>query len=560
MSSLTAVSDNWRSLLALAIGGYLLYQLKQLFDCTIRASWHLRNVPGPPHQTYMLGNFGMLTSRPPGLGYKDWHDKYGKVVLWRGFFSLPRVSITDKKALNHILVQQPYEFPKSPFDRRLLASFLGHGLFVADGNDHKRQRRVMNPAFGSIHMKAMYPMFLAKAQKFRDLSLNLIEQSSESPQRASIDLVKHTMKVTLDVIGAAGFDYDIGAIEGGEQNELMRAFNTLFATNRTLPFFILLRRMFPLFDTLVPDRTQMTRDRKNALETMTRIGKRIVAEKGAAIRAGISSLDGSKSSSVGKDLISLLLKANMDEELKPSQRLSDDEVAAQITTFLLVGNETTATAINWSIYGMLKYPHVQDALRAEILSLGTDSPSFNELNDLKYLDAVVRETLRIYPPTVGTSRLVAKDCVVPLEAPIVDKSGRTITELFLPRDSIVDISTATLNLDETVWGPDAAEFRPERWLVNDGEEKSATGKLPEGAFQMPSLASSTFLAGPRSCIGFRLAMIEMKVVLFALIQSIKFESAVPIEDIESNIFIVTFPQVKTQRQKGAHLPVFISRV
>ncbi|KAF8319095.1 cytochrome P450 [Clavulina sp. PMI_390] len=481
----------------------------------------------------------------PGASQKGWHASFGKVILWRGFFSLPRVSITDKRALQHILVQEPYKFPKSSFDRRFLAGILGEGLIVVEGADHARQRKVMNPAFGPANIKAMYPILLEKASQFRDATLKMINESPTQPLR--INLVRHMVGVTLDVIGAAGFGYDIGAIEHGEKNELVKSFNYFFANNSNFDWRMILFRTFPALE-ILPDFSERSKSRKQAVATMQRIGAEIVGDKKKV--ASAEAQLGVKSSAGGaKDLLALLVRANMADDLKASQKLSDEEVAAQISTFLLAGNETTATALNWTVYGMLKHPHIQEKLRAEVLAFPSDSPTYDEVSGLKYLDAVVRETLRVYAPTLGTSRVASEDSVIPLDEPIIGKDGVKRTELFVPRNTRIDVPTMTMNTDESVWGPDATEFRPERWL----EEK-----LPEGVLEMPSLASPTFLAGPRACIGFRLTLIEMKIVLFTLLRAIKFDSAVHIDDIEAGFFIVTFPRLKEEKKKGAQLPVLIS--
>lgn len=92
------------------------------------------------------------------------------------------------------------------------------------------------------------------------------------------------------------------------------------------------------------------------------------------------------------------------------------------------------------------------------------------------------------------------------------------------------ISMAHQNLDSATWGPDAATFNPDRWLNNE--------KLPEGVMELPSVAFPTFLAGPRACIGWRFSFIEMKTILYSLVRVMKFELAVPVDDIEGRSLYV----------------------
>ncbi|KAF8319090.1 cytochrome P450, partial [Clavulina sp. PMI_390] len=503
------------------------------------------NLPGPPSDSLWTGNNPTLRQNSPGMSQKKWHNQYGPVVLWRGFFSLPRVSISDKRAMQYILVQNAYKFPKSPFGRKFLGGILGEGLIVVEGADHARQRKVMNPAFGPANIKAMYPILLEKAHQFRNATLKLVAESPVQP--TPLNLVRHMAGVTLDIIGAAGFGYDIGAIEHGDQNELVKAFNHFFANNQKFNWNVLLRRFFPLFD-LLANFSESDKSRRRALETMQRIGRDIVQDKKNAATAE-GHADAKGVNIAGRDLLALLVKANMEDGLNTSQKLSDAEVAAQISTFLLAGNETTATALDWCVYGMLKHPYVQDKLRTEVLAFPTESPSYDELHGLRYLDAVVRETLRVYSPTIGTTRVALEDSIIPLNEPIVGKDGFKRNELFIPRHTHIDVPITTINQDQSVWGPDAAEFRPERWLED---------KLPEGVLELPSMASPTFLVGPRACIGFRLTLIEMKIILFTLLRSVRFEPAVPAEDIVAGFFIFTYPQLRSDKSKGAQLPVLIS--
>jgi cytochrome P450 len=106
-----------------------------------------------------------------------------------------------------------------------------------------------------------------------------------------------------------------------------------------------------------------------------------------------------------------------------------DLLTLEIPTFLVAGNETTATATTWCLHALSHDLIVQSKLRDELLSLGTDSPTMDELNALPYLDGVIRETLRLHSPVSNTIRVATKDDVVPLGTPITDKKGRVLHEI-----------------------------------------------------------------------------------------------------------------------------------
>ena len=93
------------------------------------------------------------------------------------------------------------------------------------------------------------------------------------------------------------------------------------------------------------------------------------------------------------------------------------------TRFLVAGHETTSAATTWCLYALTQAPHVQKKLRAELLTIDTDTPDMDELSSLPYLDMVVRETLRVHAPVPTTIRVATKDDVVPVGEPFVDRYG-----------------------------------------------------------------------------------------------------------------------------------------
>jgi len=93
---------------------------------------------------------------------------------------------------------------------------------------------------------------------------------------------------------------------------------------------------------------------------------------------------------------------------------------------MVVGHETTSTATTWALFALTQSPEVQDKLRKQLLAVGTDNPTMDELNALPYLDAVVRESLRLHPPLVSISRVATEDDILPLGEPVKDKNGNVL--------------------------------------------------------------------------------------------------------------------------------------
>jgi cytochrome P450 len=101
-------------------------------------------------------------------------------------------------------------------------------------------------------------------------------------------------------------------------------------------------------------------------------------------------------------------------------------IISEVPTFLVAGHETTSTATTWALFALTQSPEVQDKLRKQLLAVGTDNPTMDELSALPYLDAVVRETLRLYPPVPSTMRVATQDDILPLGQPVKDKNGNTL--------------------------------------------------------------------------------------------------------------------------------------
>ncbi|KAG8939392.1 hypothetical protein FRC00_013927, partial [Tulasnella sp. 408] len=147
---------------------------------------------------------------------------------------------------------------------------------------------------------------------------------------------------------------------------------------------------------------------------MHRVGQKLVQDKRSAL-AATAGIDGGENTLKGRDLLSVLIKANMEADIKDSERLSDEEFIGQICTMLIAGHETTSTTVTWLMYELAQphKRHIQDTLRAELLSVTSNRPSMEELNALPYLDAVVRENLRLNNAVDITVRCAGKDDYIP---------------------------------------------------------------------------------------------------------------------------------------------------
>jgi len=311
----------------------------------------------------------------------------------------------------------------------------------------------------------------------------------------------------------------------------------------------LLQMFFPIFR-IIP--TERGRNEKEAQSTMRRIGEQLVKDRKSSIlgeeKDGVDANGKDDSDMQGRDLLTALIKANLDTDLPDSQRMADEDVLAQVPTFLVAGHETTSTETMWALFALAQQPAMQAKLRAELRAVPTDAPSMEDLSALPYLDAVVRETLRLHAAVPSTIRIAMKDDMIPVAEPYTDRKGVTHSAIRVQAGDGIFIPIMAINRAKAIWGEDAQEFNPDRW-----------SHIPEAAHSIPGVWGNmlTFLGGARSCIGYRFALIEMKALLFTLLRSFEFDLAVPVEDIEKRSMVVTRPYLKSDKKGGAQLPMLV---
>ncbi|RGB32159.1 cytochrome P450 [Rhizophagus diaphanus] len=469
----------------------------------------LRKIPGPPSESFIFGNFIKLFAEESGEPQIRWVKKYGSILKYYGVLNKPIILVTDTKAIQDIALNQAYDYPK-PSLLDALMRILGKGIGFSEGETHKRQRKMMTPAFSHNNIKEMVPTFIRVASTLKDLIEDKVNKGE-----SRIIISPYLSKATLDVIGLVGFNYEFNSLTS--KNELAEAYDTIWNFNST-PLAItitLLSTVIP-FIRQIPISTNIRFN--NAIKVVERISMKLYEERRQEVK---------DNKLVGKDLLSLLIMINQD--LPIEDKMTDEELKFQIMTFLAAGHETTSVAISWALYLLAQHPDEQNLLREELVKAFPDklnfNPTFDVINSLEYLNCIAKETLRLFPPAINIFRTNLKDT----------KFG----DYFIPKDTIVVIPIVALNRLPSIWGPTADDFDPKRWL-NPSLIKNVTNfnYLP-------------FHTGPRSCIGNKLAMTEFKILLSMLIRNFVFQ---PVEGlhIKRKTDIVNKPH--------PHLELVVSKV
>jgi len=517
----------------------------------------LRNLCGPPVHG-ILGDFGVTLDPSRSKHTHDNYVKlYGRSIRIRGMGPWDERLLTlDPASISHVLKHSTiYEKPWQ--SRRLITGLIGCGMLAAEGEVHKRQRRVATPAFGVQNLKALVPIVWGKGNELKNRWLGVIKESGDSENGVRLDVCHWISRATFDIIGLAGFGYHFGAIDN-ETNELFCAYKEMFeialAQGHKLRDILVIH--FPIIDTLWPNSVTVAVNK--CQEVIRRVAGQLIQDKKREIMEG----EKSGNTHVGKDLLSLLFKSNMATDLPPSQRISDEDILHNINTFMFAGSDTTSLALTWTLLLLAQHSTLQSRLREELLSIAPSAESqltqdeieslHNILAGLPFLHNVARESLRLIPPLHSSLRVATRDDEVPTSYPVhirkadgsvVKEVGRTVT---VPKGCFVHVAVEAFNLDKGMWGEDAWEFNPDRW-----------DNLPDAALAQPGLFPNllTFSAGPRSCIGMRFSMIEMKVFLYLLLTNFTFMETG--EKIIPANMILTRPYIARRFKEGSQCPLLV---
>ncbi|EKM75926.1 hypothetical protein AGABI1DRAFT_45687 [Agaricus bisporus var. burnettii JB137-S8] len=539
--SVLNISGQLLAPLSLSIGVYALFKLTK-FVWWEYISNPLKDVPGPVSPSLLSGHIQELVADFSAV-LEEWASRYGNIIKYKSFLATSEVVIMDAKAINHIMNDPSYQKPT--MTKMFISGILGPGIVIVEGYEHQKQRKVMNPAFGAAQIRELTEIFVEKALELRDVWAQEIQnQTQGNVHQAKINALEGLSKTTLDVIGLAAFNYKFDSLKG-EKNELNTAFSALFTTEFSFSFAAFCRMALGKYYWILP----LSGDKavRRAKETMDRISIQLVNES----RAAIASEGQDKNFNRRRDLLSLLVKANVSADLPEHQRMNEKDVLAQIPTFIIAGHETTSTAATWALFALSTHPDIQTKLREELFTIQTDNPSMDELNSLPYLDAVLRETLRLHTPSPSVLRVSTKDDILPLAKPFVDEKGRLRDMLELKKGQIVLIPIKAINKSVETWGEDAKEFKPERWE-----------SIPEGTSTIQGVWGNmlTFLGGPRACIGFRFALVEFvaKALLFTLVRTFDFQLAVPVDDIGRRMYVAERPMLRSDPKAGGQMPLLIT--
>ncbi|KAJ7475712.1 cytochrome P450 [Mycena latifolia] len=477
----------------------------------------LNNIPGPKSRSFWTGNLAEIYSVSGWDFHQELVEKYGGVVRINALFGGKQLYVFDPKALHQIVVkdQDIFEEPDSLIKGTRLS--FGEGLLSTLGDQHRKQRKMLNPVFSIAHLRQMVPVFFGVGKKLRAVLESKVQRG---PQE--VDLLIWMSRTALELVGQAGLGHSFDPLTSDEvplyitsvKQMTITMMRMALAAQYILPWAVTIGspRFRRFIVDIVPWKDLHTA--RDIFDTMYETALNIYNIKKDALEKGDDVVSAQIAN--GKDIISILMKDN--SNASSTDRLSEDEILGQLNTLIFAATDTTSAALSRTLHLLAQHQDVQEKLRQELRSAQMDGvdPSYDDLVSLEYLDAICRETLRLYPPASFITRTACKDVMLTTSAPITMVDGATTTDIPIPAETDIIISILASNRNPAIWGPDCLEWKPERWL----------SPLPKtiGDAHVPGIYSNlmTFSGGGRACIGFKFSQLEMKVVLWLLVERFKF--------------------------------------
>lgn len=417
--------------------------------------------PGPPPRRgglHSLAYFYRLATDSFGF-VGDRFERYGDIYYapsdGTGLYVL-----RHPDHIREVLALRSADFRKGHTALERLSTVLGQGLLTADGEDWKRHRRMIQPAFHRRRLRAYAEVMVSETER-------AIADWKDGEVR---DISREMVDLTLRVVSRALFSHDASA----QTDTVARAMRWI---NTTLGRPDLLPRWVPS-----PSRLRTRRE----VERLDTLVHGLIDARREAIAAGRTELP--------DDLLQALVAAVDDEGDGGS--LTRQEVRDELVTFLLAGHETTSHALAWTWLLLSRNPAQRDRLHAQLDGvLDGRAPGFDDLDALPLTERVLEESMRLYPPAFVLARRAVRDTEI---------GGYRV-----PEGAEVVIWSYWTHHDPR-WFPAPDVFLPDRFT-------------PEAKAERPKLAYLPFGSGPRACIGAAFSLMEARLILATIARRFELE-------------------------------------
>ncbi|XP_072759258.1 cytochrome P450 4C1-like isoform X2 [Anoplolepis gracilipes] len=430
-------------------------------------------------------------------------SKEGIFIHWLGM--KPFINLYKPEFLEIILPSTVNIEKGYPYE--MLESWLGKGLLTSTGKQWNHDRKLIGPTF---HFTILDQFAVIMFEKAEILTKCLEKEIVKNPGKA-INIFPFINNVTLDVICETAMGVDVHA------QEIETKYTSTIHRGSKLIFDRLLRPWYGsdwLYD-LVPS----GKEYKSVIDTIHKFTKEVIRKKKIARQSQnnfAKSENEDDKIDIGKRKRKAFLDLLLDQNEKDEAPLTDDELRAQVDTFMFEGHDTTAVAITWTLFLLGNNLEHQEKVHEELEKVFKDSETpanVKELSQLKYLDRIIKETLRLFPSVPMITRKLAEDV----------KMG----DYMLPKGTTVLAAIGLTHTNPEVW-PDPEKFDPDRFLPENSKHRNPYAYIP-------------FSAGPRNCIGQRFALLEQKTILTAILRKWRLKSVKTMDVIEYSAALIFRP-------------------
>lgn len=356
--------------------------------------------------------------------------------------------------------------------------FAGNGLFTAEQEDPEwdKAHRILMPAFNPTALEGMF-------EGMADIADQLLLKWSRTRSDVSVDLADEFTRLTLDTIALCSFSYRFNSFYSEDLHPFVQAMaDGLHESGKRAHALEIQKKLNVL--------AQRRFDRD--IEVMHDTVDRLIAERHK-----------NPSPQGEEDILDVMISARDSET---GEKLSDENLRYQLVTFLIAGHETTSGLLSFALYELIKNPKVlREAREAVDAAVGDRFPEYGDLRNLSFIDQILRETLRIYPPVPGYA-------VTPYETTTILADDPTGGVEIHPGDTMF-ILLNQVHRDKAVW-EDPERFDPHRFDFDNARNISRSAWKPFGN-------------GQRSCIGRAFAIQEAQLVLTLVLQHFDVELADP---------------------------------
>ncbi|CAG2178392.1 unnamed protein product, partial [Oppiella nova] len=439
--------------------------------------------------------------------HEEWIKKYGRIV---GYYlgGKPFILIADPELLKVIQIKEFHQFSK----RQLLLDSTGlnanprlsHSLIACEDSRWREMRSTLSPTFSGSKLKQMTPIMESAINQF------ISRVTEHQKQDKEMDIYELVQGLTMDTIAKTGFGFESGS-QTETENKVIHAVKETFNV-KVSQFLLFLWLSFPelrifinplrrfveqikdyfghsyhgfllkISDQLIKQRRDQKNNRRDLLQMM-------IESEGTEV---LSNDKLSISSDMNDDTV-VETKIRINKKAK----MTDDEIAANSVLFFEAGYETTSTALGYIMHVLINNEDIQEKVRQEVQELlqSDGKLDYNTVTKLKYMESVIYETMRIFPPvTTFISRQ--------------SKNDFPYKGLTLPKCVDLRVPLYFLHKDPELWS-DPEVFDPQRFSE-------------ENKHLINPVVWQPFGVGPRNCIGMRFALLEIKLTLSKLLNKYKF--------------------------------------